>query len=572
MVRSKRADSAVRADSANGRVFPNLVVGLATGQVGPVLRPRSTEATQTENQETRDVIPIAQRGCAVTCVFPPEELQVLVEWRFDLNNIAANGIDLRPEVQAQDWEGCFHRLPGPVYDKLVKEFLKHVDCDEYQVISYVLGKRIIITERSFAKLLGAETSNGYLFQLQESKVKTKTKEKVNKALYYTWKPGKNDCKTKELHPDLRIWHKFLLNCINQRLKGSSPDYINFTQKVLLYFIKEHTKVCLPYFLFSYLKDCIRKSRTTAPPKSAIKYIPFGKLLSNFFIESKLIKALTKAGCTEVLTTIVGDVFTPTTMKRMGLIDTKVEADSTTKKSDVVSEATSSNHPYSPETKLSIVPHTYLGPNTLLDCINLFNHKASIRVRNVHGHTDLGEKPDMVAEDWDRLCTWMLDQVAVMMGFPTTEKDQRVEAASQRFRRREALNEQKLRDQLYAAIEETRKKKEQEEAAARFEAEQREAARLEALEQVARLQAEADALRNQALVIIPFTDIASTSAQVPHSEQGSAIPSFDQATPSASNQPGSSRLDNVERRLETQEVLVKNIADMLAELLRRTPKP
>ncbi|MEX5523421.1 hypothetical protein, partial [Bacillus cereus] len=87
-----------------------------------------------------------------------------------------------------------------VYDKLVKEFWKHVDCNEYQVVSFVLGKRIIISEKSFARLLGAETSNGYRFQMHESKVKPRTKETVNMALYSTWKPGKNDCKTKGLHP------------------------------------------------------------------------------------------------------------------------------------------------------------------------------------------------------------------------------------------------------------------------------------------------------------------------------------------------------------------------------------
>ncbi|XP_057443906.1 pollen-specific leucine-rich repeat extensin-like protein 4 [Lotus japonicus] len=64
----------------------------------------------------------------------------------------------------------------------------------------------------------------------------------------------------------------------------------------------------------------------------------------------------------------------------------------------VSEATTSNHPSSPETHLSIVPYTQPRPNTLLDCINLFNHEASLRVLNVQGRTDLSEKPDLVAED------------------------------------------------------------------------------------------------------------------------------------------------------------------------------
>ncbi|XP_057443946.1 uncharacterized protein LOC130736116 [Lotus japonicus] len=81
---------------------------------------------------------------------------------------------------------------------------------------------------------------------------------------------------------------------------------------------------------------------------------------------------------------------------------------------------------------------------------------------------------MVVEDWDRLCSWMVDQVPVMVGFLNAEKNKCVEAATQRLRRREALNEQLMREQLYSVIEETRRKKEQEEVA-RIEAEQREAA-------------------------------------------------------------------------------------------------
>ncbi|MEX5523362.1 hypothetical protein, partial [Bacillus cereus] len=96
-------------------------------------------------------------GCAVTCVYSPDELQALAEWRFDLDNIAANGFDLRPEVKAQGWEEYFNRLRGPVYIKLVKEFWKHADCDDNQVVSYIAGRRIIVTEKSIVDLLGENT-------------------------------------------------------------------------------------------------------------------------------------------------------------------------------------------------------------------------------------------------------------------------------------------------------------------------------------------------------------------------------------------------------------------------------
>ncbi|XP_057452203.1 uncharacterized protein LOC130744024 [Lotus japonicus] len=324
-----------KADSADGRVFPHLVVGLATGQASPTLRSRSLELPQDETQDSGEVIPIAKRSCAVTCKFSLKELQVLCEIRVDFKNLAENGVDFLPAVKAQGWDGYFNRLSCPIYDKLVKEFWKHAECDDYQVVSHVLGKKIIISKRSIALLLGGETIKGYRFQTNDSKSK-KVKDNINSVLYANWKSGKSDYKTKDLHPDLRIWHKIMLNCLNPRPSGSSPDYINFNQKVMMFFIKTNQKICLPYFLFTYLKDCIKKSRTTAcESKSTIKYIPFERLLSDIFVESNLVNELFKAGCTEDLTTLTGEALTSTTLKRMGLIDNKVGAASVTKPAEIM---------------------------------------------------------------------------------------------------------------------------------------------------------------------------------------------------------------------------------------------
>ncbi|XP_057418705.1 uncharacterized protein LOC130712905 [Lotus japonicus] len=316
-----------KADSADGKVFPKMVVGLATGQVGPSLRSRSNESTQAETQGSEKVTPITERGCAVTSNFSPKDLQVLCELRVDFKNLAENGLDLLPAVKFQGWEGYFNRLTRPIYYKLVKEFWKHAECDDLQVVSYVLGKKIIITERSIALLLGLDTIRGYRFWANDSKL-NKVKDTINSELYANWKSGKSDYKTRELHLDLRIWHKIILNCFNPRPTGSSPDYINFNQKVMLYFIKTGQKICLPYFLFTYLKDCIRRSRTTAAAtKNTIRYIPFGRVLSDIFVESKLVKDLINAGCTEDLSILAGEAFTSTSLKRMCLIEKKIEAES-----------------------------------------------------------------------------------------------------------------------------------------------------------------------------------------------------------------------------------------------------
>ncbi|XP_057443119.1 uncharacterized protein LOC130734631 [Lotus japonicus] len=224
-----------------------------------------------------------------------------------------------------------------------------------------------------------------------------------------------------------------------------------------------------------------------------------------------------------------------------------------------SEANSSNHPTSPETNLSIVPYTYLKPNSVLECISVFNHEASLMIRNVQGHTDLSEDPDSVAEEWNRLSDWIVAQVPVMMSHLTAEKDQRIEATRQRFNIRVVLHEQQLRGKLLEAVEEARRKKEQAEEAARQEAERIANAKLEA----ERIEAEAEALRCQALAPVPFAHGDSQSTQASHPPQD---------VPSTSTQPSPSRLDILEQRLNSHETLLIDMNRALQELLRRTTKP
>ncbi|XP_057440507.1 stress response protein nst1-like [Lotus japonicus] len=154
----------------------------------------------------------------------------------------------------------------------------------------------------------------------------------------------------------------------------------------------------------------------------------------------------------------------------------------------------------------------------------------------------------------------------MMLLYNKEREARIIAARQRFeartRRRQALHERRLREKLYTKIEEARKKKEEAENAARLEAALRESARLDALEQAAKLEAEVGALKAQVLAPVQVTNIASSSAQAPHSEQ---------AAPSAPVQ-SDSRLDLIERRLDSQEALLQSLQEMCAEILKRTTKP
>src|ERR1044072_3229453 len=149
---------------------------------------------------------ITRRPAQVHCNLGFEDLTVLSELRVDFNNIAANGFDLREEMTFQGWENYFARLHGPVYEHLVKDFWKQADWDSYHVVSHVLGKRIIITEKSIAQLLGLTHLAGRRIYGKENKGSF-VRKTIDKELFSNFDPQKKEYKVKTLFPKLRIWHR-----------------------------------------------------------------------------------------------------------------------------------------------------------------------------------------------------------------------------------------------------------------------------------------------------------------------------------------------------------------------------
>lgn len=91
---------------------------------------------------------------------PFEQLEVLCELLVDFDNLKKNGINLTEELENQGLENYFKLLYVPVYIFLVKEFWRFADCDDHCIVSYVLGIKIVITEKSIAKLLNMEKDGG----------------------------------------------------------------------------------------------------------------------------------------------------------------------------------------------------------------------------------------------------------------------------------------------------------------------------------------------------------------------------------------------------------------------------
>src|ERR1044072_3206725 len=96
---------------------------------------------------------------------------------------------------------------------------------------------------------------------------------------------------------------------------------------MLYCLCTDKKICLPYTIFQHLRACINSSRTAGKmqdKKRKIKYIPFGRLISDLMTQNGLIQDIVNTGLTEDLTESIGDVLDGKNLDKLGVItDLKV---------------------------------------------------------------------------------------------------------------------------------------------------------------------------------------------------------------------------------------------------------
>src|ERR1044072_1510736 len=112
-------------------------------------------------------------------------------------------MDLLPALLFQGEQNYFARLHGPVYDLLVREFWRHAENDNHYAVSHVLGKKIVITEKTIAQLLGLKHKEGIRISEKEKNISAMLKNSLNHALYTEKAIEDSEYTVKTLQPELR---------------------------------------------------------------------------------------------------------------------------------------------------------------------------------------------------------------------------------------------------------------------------------------------------------------------------------------------------------------------------------
>lgn len=95
------------------------------------------------------------------------DLEVLCKLMIDFENLKEKGFDLLSDVKFKGSEKYFDCLHGIIFFHLVREFWTYTKTLVFQVTSFVLGKKIVVTEKLITKLIGHDRSRVRYHRMME---------------------------------------------------------------------------------------------------------------------------------------------------------------------------------------------------------------------------------------------------------------------------------------------------------------------------------------------------------------------------------------------------------------------
>lgn len=184
------------------------------------------------------------------------KLMVLCETIMDFKNLKYNGFEFSETLELQGWENSFEIRTGHVYPVLVKQFWVHATAEKETINTYVMNRKIFITEKSIVDLI---LHNGNGKRIHSAKINAKREAFFSPVIFKVGTNVEDDKgpSAKELTNNIRVWFKIILGCIHHRPSTNSSDYVNTHKKFMLFFLEKNLKLELSSILFKFMRDSIR---------------------------------------------------------------------------------------------------------------------------------------------------------------------------------------------------------------------------------------------------------------------------------------------------------------------------
>jgi len=275
-----------------------------------------------------------------TMVIPLDSYDVQSESPVDFASLKRNEMDLESLIAVQEMFPYFEMLNGPTYLTLVKDFWVRAEvCDvdaakgeEHKVVirdpslkgktrqemglesfrqteirSSVLGIPITITEEVIAKACRVAANGRFIWNANR-----------NHPFLESYKgvvlKGNSSTKLVDIDGQHRMLLKFMTECFFQ--KGGGSDQPSVDHKLVLYFLASFNKINLPRYIMHHLCWAINKGI-----RGKRKQIPCGRLLSEIFIQGKLLEIFRRNNLAsdQALRTKTGKMINGKTLQNMKII-------------------------------------------------------------------------------------------------------------------------------------------------------------------------------------------------------------------------------------------------------------
>jgi len=275
-----------------------------------------------------------------TMAIPLDSFEVQSESPVDFASLKRNGMDLESLIAVQKMFPYFEMLNGPTYVTLVKDFwvraevydvdavkdeeLKAVIKDpslrgktrqemglesfrQTEIRSSVMGIPITITGEVIAKACRVAANGKFIWNANR-----------NHPFLDSYKgvvlKGNSSIKLVDIDGQHRMLLKFMTECFFQ--KGGGSDQPSVDHKLVLYFLASFNKINLPKYLMHHLCWAINEGI-----RGKRKQIPCGRLLSEIFIQGKLLEIFRRnnLASNQALRTKTGKMINGKTLQNMKII-------------------------------------------------------------------------------------------------------------------------------------------------------------------------------------------------------------------------------------------------------------
>src|SRR4051812_4146375 len=234
----------------------------------------------------------------------------------DFDNLEENQFHLKEDIIFQGWTSLFAEFVGPVYPDLVKEFWVHAVVAPKAILSFVHGKFVVVTENILRVMFDLKNPEGAFESDQRADL-----EDILSTLYPNVKKTKH---VKDLRDVYKIWTKILLGCFYHRKGTHASDFINNDQRYILYCIATKKKVDAIYIIFNHLWKAVKDSRNAFRKENGGTIIPFGRIITNLLVHSKIVESLESEGIIKDLAVTSGACLNAFSLKKMKIIDTIIK--------------------------------------------------------------------------------------------------------------------------------------------------------------------------------------------------------------------------------------------------------